>query len=105
VVWLLFNFQFSVPHFFRLFHINRLMAAVQVNDDGDGHGSLSGGNGDDENGKEKSIHSSGPEIFIKSDKVQVHAVQDQFNTHEHGDQVPAGEEPVHANEKEGGADE
>ena len=81
------------------------MAAVEVDDDGNGNGRLRRSDGDDEDGEEQSIHFSGPEIFIESDEIQVHTVQDQFDTHEHGDQVPAGEESVNANEKEGGADE
>ena len=46
-----------------------------------------------------------PEVLIKGDKIQVHAVQDQFNAHQHGDEVPSGEETVDADEEKRGADE
>jgi hypothetical protein len=40
-----------------------------------------------------------PQIFIERNKIQVHAIQDQFNTHQHGDEVFVGKETIHTNEE------
>ena len=81
------------------------MAPVKIYDDRNGSGRFCCCDGDDENCKENSVEPVGPNVFIEGDKVQVHTVQHQFNTHQHGNQVPPGEESVHSDKEECGADE
>ena len=43
-------------------------------------------------------------IFIECNEIQVHTVQNQFHTHQHGNQISSGEETIHTNKKQCGAD-
>jgi hypothetical protein len=60
---------------------------------------FSGGDRNYKQSKKQAIHFAGPHIFIKSNKVQVHAVQNEFNAHEHRNQIATGEKAVHADKK------
>lgn len=92
-------------HLLRILHINGLMTAVKVYDDRNGNGCFCCCNGDDKNGKEHPIQLIGPQVLIERNEIQVHAVQYQFHTHEHGHQVPSCKETKNADEKQGCADE
>ena len=81
------------------------MTPVEIDDDGDRGCRFSRRDGDNENGEEHPVEPVGPDIFIERDEIQVHTVQDQFNAHEHGDEVPPGEETEYADEEQRGADE
>ncbi len=81
------------------------MTAVQVNNDGYGHSSFSRCDGYYKQGEEQTVHLPGPQVFIKGDKIQVYAVQDELYTHQHGDKVSPGEETIHADEKQRSTDE
>jgi hypothetical protein len=73
---------------------------VQVDDDSNCHRSFCGSYSDNEYGKEKAVQPVGPEIFIKSDKVDIYAVQDELNTHEHRNKIAPCKKTVHSNEEE-----
>src|SRR6185312_3611355 len=77
------------------------MVSIQVNNNCDRHRSFGSSNGNDEDGKEYTIQLIGVQVFIKSHKIDVHTVQHQLDRHQQGDQVPAGKQAVHANEKQG----
>src|SRR5688572_22920002 len=81
------------------------MTTVEVDDNSDSDGRFGCRDGDDEQGKEQTIHFVWPEIFVECYKIQVHAVQDQLNAHEHGDQVPSREKSIHTNKEKCRADE
>ena len=51
------NFPSSILifHFIGFIHINGVVAAIKINDNGYGHSSFSSGNDDNENGKEYTI--------------------------------------------------
>jgi hypothetical protein len=91
--------------FLRILYINRVVAAVKVYDDGDSHGCFGRRYGNDEYGKENSVEPVGPQIFIEGDEIQVHTVQYQFHTHEHGYQVSPGKKTIHTDEEQCSTDE
>jgi hypothetical protein len=91
-------FQFS-----GVVHINAQVAAVKVDDDGNGNGGFSGSNGDDENGEEDTVEFARPYVFIEGDEIDIDAVQDELDTHENGDHVAAGKQAVHADKEQGSA--
>src|SRR5688572_22310426 len=83
------NVQFSVCdselrtlnselHFTRIFHINRLMTTIQVNDDRNRHRCFCRSNGDNENGEKYAIHFFGIQEFIKHNEIDIDAVQYKF---------------------------
>lgn len=76
------------------------MTAVEINDNGNGHSSFSGCNGNNKNGKKYSVQFIRPEVFIEGDKIQVHAVQNKLNGHQQGDHISAGQEAINANKEE-----
>ena len=81
------------------------MAPIEIYNYSDRHSCFSCRDRNDKNGKEKSVHPVWPEIFIKSNKIQVHAVQYQFYAHQHCDQVSPGEETEHADKEQCCTDE
>jgi hypothetical protein len=75
------------------------MTAIEVDDNSNGDGSFRSSNGDDENGKEDTVQFSGPQVFVESHKVDVDAVEYEFDTHEHRNHISAGKQTVHADEE------
>jgi ribonuclease I len=82
-----------------------MVAAIKINNDGYGNGSLCRSDGYDKKNKKQSVHGLWPEVFIKGYEIQVHTIEDQFNAHEHGDEVPSGQKAINTREKEYGADQ
>jgi hypothetical protein len=76
------------------------MAAIQVDNDRDRYRGFRRRDGDDKNGEEYSIQFTGIEVFIERNKVDVNAVKDKFNAHQHRDHIAPGEQAVHANKKQ-----
>jgi len=105
---LLYNSTFKIQHLkfhlFRSLHINRMMASIQINNDRDRCCRFCCCNGDHEYGKEKTVQPVGPEIFVECNEIQVNAVQYQFDTHQHGNEVSSGEETIHTDEEKRDAD-
>jgi hypothetical protein len=95
----------SIFKFVRILHINRLVTAVKIYNDRNGHSRLGRRNSDDKQCKKQTIHIPGVEILIKSNEIQVHTVKDQFNAHQHGNKVSSCEKTIYANEEESGGDE
>ena len=54
------------------------MIAIQVDDNGNSHRSLSSSDGNDENSKEQPVEFVGKQILIECDKIDVHAIQYQL---------------------------
>jgi hypothetical protein len=75
------------------------VASVQVNDYRNGYRSFRSGNGYYKQGKENAIQLIGVQVFVECHKIDVHTIQDQFDRHQHGDQVAPGEQPIHADKK------
>lgn len=88
-----------------IFGINGFELPVNMNDDGNGNSGFGSGNGNDKECKEHSIQLMIPQVFVKSNEVDVNAVQHQFNGHQHGDHIPAREETVNAYEKQCGTED
>jgi hypothetical protein len=84
----------------RIFGINGFKVPVNMNDDGNGNRCFGSSNGNDEKRKKHSVQLVIPKVFVKSNKVDVYAVQHQFHSHEHGNHIPAREKTVNANEKQ-----
>lgn len=80
------------------------MTAVQVDNNGNGKRYFCSGNGDNKYGKEYPVECIGVQVFIKGYKIDVDAVEHEFDTHEHGNHIAPGKQAVHANEKQAGAD-
>ena len=78
---------------------------LEIDDDGNGDCCFRCGYGDDENREKNTIQFPGPYVFVKGNEVQTYAVQDEFDAHEQGDQIPSSEETEHADEKKSCADE
>ena len=57
----------------------------------------------DKDGKEDPIALCREQVFIKRDKINVHAIQDQLYRHKHGNHVTTCEETIDANKKQGRA--
>jgi len=79
------------------------MIAVEINNDGDSHSSLSSCNGDDKEGKEQAVELIGIQEFIECHEVDVHTIEYQLHRHEHRYQVSPGKEAIHADKEEGAA--
>jgi len=79
------------------------MASVQVYNDGNRYRGFSSSNGDDEQGEKQAFHLSGVQVFVEGHEIDVHTVQDQLYGHQQRDQVPAREQPVHADKEKGNA--
>lgn len=76
-----------------------------MNDDGNGYGCFGSGNGNDKKRKKQTVQLMIPQVFVKGNEVDVNAVQHQFNSHQHGDHIPAREETVNAYEKQRGTED
>jgi hypothetical protein len=72
------------------------MTAIEVDDNGNGNSSFRSSNSDNENGKKDTVQFSGPQVFVEGNKVDVDAVEYEFDTHEHGNHISAGKQTVHA---------
>ena len=81
-----------------------MMTPVQINNDSDRCSSFCRGDGDHEYGKENTIQSVGPEIFVECNEIEIYTVQYQFYTHQHGNEVSSREETVHTDEEQRCAD-
>ena len=88
-----------VFQFLRSFHVNGIVAAIQVDDDRDCYCSFGSGNRNDKNGKENTIQFMRPQVFIKSDEIEVYTIQDQLDAHQHRNKVTTGKESVDANKE------
>jgi hypothetical protein len=88
-----------------LLHIDLVQLTVQKDHDRNGDGSLRRGNRNDEQGEKDAIDLIGLQVIIKSDEVDIDTVQDQLDRHQHGDQVPPGEQTVHPDKEQRCADE
>jgi hypothetical protein len=86
-------------HLRRVFHVDGLVAAIQVDNNGYSDSCFRSGDRNDKQGKEDTIQPVRVEVFVESDKIDIHAVQDQFDGHEHTDQVTAGEQAKDADKE------
>src|SRR5262245_55087909 len=75
------------------------MTAIQVNDDRNRDRRLSCRDRNNKYGEEDAVQFFRIEIFVKNDKVDVHAVQDELDGHQHCDQVATREQAIHANKE------
>jgi hypothetical protein len=82
-------------HFTGIFHINGSVAAIQIDDDRDGDSGFSRSYRDDKYGEKDAVEFFRIEIFIKHNKVDVHTIQNQFNRHQHGNEITPGEQAIH----------
>src|SRR5450432_3972269 len=89
-------------HFGCIIHVNGMMAPVKIYDDSYGNSSFCSRNNDNEKGKEHTVNFIRVQVFIEGHKVDVHAVQHQFNGHEHSDQVAPGKQSVHPDKEKRG---
>jgi hypothetical protein len=76
------------------------MAPIQINNDGYGNSCLRSRYRNDKNGKEHPVEPLRVKVFVERYKIDIHTVQDQLDSHEHGDQVAAGEQSIHADKEQ-----
>jgi hypothetical protein len=81
-----------------------MMAPVQIDYNSYGHRCFGSCNGYDKYGEEYPVQFTRIQVFIECHKIDINAIQNDFNSHQHGDHITTGEESVHADEKQSGAD-
>ena len=72
--------------------------AVDIDDDGDGHGGLRGADSDGEQGEEEPFELLGEEEAVEDHEIDVHRVENQLDRNQHRQQVAARDESVNAHE-------
>jgi hypothetical protein len=80
------------------------MTAIQVYDYGDRHSRLGCSNRNYKNGEKDPIQFVRIQVFIEDNEVDIYAIQDQFNCHEHCDHIAPGKQPVCPDKKQRGTD-
>jgi hypothetical protein len=85
---------------FEVFHINGLHPAVERKDDGESHGHLGSGHGNDEQGKNLTAEQIRRlrrfQKSRKGNKVEAGTIQHKLNTHKNTNCVPPGKHGEHA---------
>jgi|LakMenEpi03Aug12_release.lakeMendotaPanAssembly.Ray.scaffolds.fasta_scaffold469969_2 hypothetical protein len=82
-----------------------MMAAVQVDYNGNGECHFGSGNGDYEDGKEYPIQRIGIQVLIAGYKVDVYTIQHELDTHEYGNHITPCKQAIHAYKKQARTDE
>jgi hypothetical protein len=85
--------------FINIVNTNGIKLAINIYDQGNGDGSFCRGNGHDNQSEEVSFQPVRKQVMVEGNKVDVHGIQHEFNTHEHRDQVSA-DEHAHQSDKE-----
>src|SRR5215203_1832165 len=67
-----------ILHFFGSFYINRTMAAVEINYNGNCHCCLGRRNRNNKYGKENTVEFVRIQVFVEYDKIYVYTIQYQF---------------------------
>jgi hypothetical protein len=75
------------------------MTPVQIDDDSNGHCRLCCSDRDDKNGKEDPIQLFWIQVLIEHYKIDIYAIEDKFNCHQHGDHVATCKQSVHADKE------
>jgi hypothetical protein len=88
-----------------ILYIDRMQIPVQIDDNSYGYRRFRRGNGNNKQSKEYTLQFFGIQIFIKSDKIDVHTIQDQLHRHQHCDHIPPGQQTIHPDKKKPGTDE
>ncbi len=86
-------------HLADLVRLDGSKTPVYVDDQRNGHRGFYCSNGYDNKGKKLSVQMTGIEVMVEGHKVDVDSIQHQFQRHQDGDEAPANNESVHANEK------
>jgi hypothetical protein len=68
-----------------------MMAPVQINYYRNSYCRLCCSNGNNKNGKENAVEFFRIQIFIEYNEIDIHTIQDQFNSHQHRYHVTPGE--------------
>jgi hypothetical protein len=87
-----------------IFNIDRLEVPVDVDDNGDGYGSLGCGNRDHDQTEKMAIKLIRIEKPVEYHKVDIDRIEDQFYGHQHGDQISSCQETVDADKEHQGTD-
>jgi hypothetical protein len=75
------------------------MTPVKIDDDRNRDRSLGCSYRDDKNGKEDTVQSFRVQVFIEHHKIDIYAIQDKLNGHQHGDHIATCEQSKHADKE------
>jgi hypothetical protein len=79
----------SILHRCGIFYINGFETTIQVDDDSDSKGNFRGGHHYDEHGEKDAFQLVRIQIFVERYEIDIDTVQDEFQRHQHGNEITA----------------